>query len=49
MLKGIKKKFFENYNNKIFFKRKDQLKTKGKMQIFQKHLNYMLKNFLILN
>ena len=45
MLKGIKKNFVENYNNKIFFKRKDQLKTKEDANISEAFELYMLKNF----
>jgi len=45
MLKGIKKNFVENYNNKIFFKRKDQLKTKEDVNISEAFELYMLKNF----
>ena len=45
MLKGIKSNFIENYNNKLFFKRKDQLKTKEDVNISEAFELYMLKNF----
>ena len=45
MLKGIKSNFVENYNNKLFFKRKDQLKTKEDVNISEAFELYMLKNF----
>ena len=45
MLKGIKSNFLENYNNKLFFKRKDQLKTKEDVHISEAFELYMLKNF----
>ena len=45
MLKGIKSNFIENYNNKLFFKRKDQLKTKEDVNITEAFELYMLKNF----
>jgi len=45
MLKGIKSNFLENYNNKLFFKRKDQLKTKDDVNISEAFELYMLKNF----
>ena len=45
MLKGIKSNFVEDYNNKLFFKRKDQLKTKEDVNISEAFELYMLKNF----
>ena len=45
MLKGVKSNFIENYNNKLFFKRKDQLKTKEDVNISEAFELYMLKNF----
>jgi len=45
MLKGVKSNFLENYNNKLFFKRKDQLKTKEDVSISEAFELYMLKNF----
>ena len=45
MLKGIKSNFVEDYNNKLFFKRKDQLKTKEDVNITEAFELYMLKNF----
>ncbi len=45
MLKGIKSNFLEDYNNKLFFKRKDQLKTKEDVNITEAFELYMLKNF----
>jgi len=45
MLKGVKSNLLENYNNKLFFKRKDQLKTKEDVSISEAFELYMLKNF----
>ena len=45
MLKGIKSNFIENYNNKLLFKRKDQLKSKEDVNISEAFELYMLKNF----
>ena len=45
MLKGIKSNFIENYNNKLLFKRKDQLKSKEDVNISEAFELFMLKNF----
>ena len=45
MLKGVKNNFLENYSNKLFFKRKDQLKNKENVNITEAFELYMLKNF----
>jgi len=45
IFKGIKKNFFENYNQIISLKRKDQLKTKEDVPIVEAFELYMLKNF----
>ena len=45
MLKGVKNNFLENYSNKLFFKRKDQLKNKENVNITESFELYMLKNF----
>ncbi len=45
MLKGIEKNFRENYEQKINFKRKDQLKTKDDVPISEAFELYMLKQF----
>ena len=45
MLKGVKNNFLENYSNKLFFKRKDQLKNKENVNIAEAFELYMLKNF----
>ena len=42
MLKGIKSNFIENYNNKLLFKRKDQLKSKEDVNISEAFELYML-------
>ncbi len=46
ILKGISKNLKDNYNNKITFKRKDQLKSKDDVQISEAFELYMLKKFL---
>ncbi len=46
ILKGISKNLKDNYNNKIAFKRKDQLKSKDDVQISEAFELYMLKKFL---
>ncbi len=46
MLKGISINLKYNYNNKIQFKRKDQLKSKDDVTIAEAFELYMLKNFL---
>ena len=45
MLKGIKKNFKDNYDQKISLKRKDQLKTKEDVPVTEAFELYMLKNF----
>ncbi len=45
ILKGISKNLKDNYYNKIFLKRKDQLKSKDDVQIAEAFELYMLKNF----
>ena len=45
MLKGIEKNLKENYNQIIYLKRKDQLKTKDDVPIVEAFELYMLKNF----
>ncbi len=46
ILKGISKNLKDNYNNKIAYKRKDQLKSKEDVQISEAFELYMLKKFL---
>ena len=46
MLNGISKNLKNNYTNKIFHKKKDQLKSKDDVQIIEAFELYMLKNFL---
>ena len=46
MLKGIKKNLENNYNQTIFLKRKDQLKTKEDVSVTEAFELYMLKEFL---
>ena len=45
MLKGIKKNLSENYYQKIYLKRKDQLKTKEDVPVTEAFELYMLKKF----
>ena len=45
MLKGIEKNLKENYNQKISFQRKEQLKTREDVPISEAFELYMLKNF----
>jgi cobaltochelatase CobT len=45
MLKGIKKNLYENYNQIINLKRKDQLKTKDDVPVIEAFELYMLKKF----
>ena len=45
MLKGIKKNLYDNYNQFISLKRKDQLKTKEDVTITEAFELYMLKEF----
>jgi len=45
MLKGIKKNLIENYYQKIYLKRKDQLKTKEDVPVTEAFELYMLKKF----
>ena len=45
MLKGVKKNLSENYYQKIYLKRKDQLKTKEDVPVTEAFELYMLKKF----
>ena len=45
MLKGIEKNLKENYDQMVYFKRKDQLKTKEDVPVTEAFELYMLKNF----
>jgi len=49
MLKGISKNLKDNYNQKIIFKNKDQIKSKEDVKIEESFELYMLKNFLGIN
>ena len=49
MLKGIQKKFTENYNQIINLKRKDQLKTKEDVSVNEAFELFMLKKFHNIN
>ena len=45
MLKGIQKNFTENYRQMVTLKRKDQLKTKEDVTVYEAFELYMLKKF----
>ena len=49
MLKGIEKNLKDNYNQKISFRRKDQIKNKEDVPIVEAFELYLLKKFLKVN